>query len=232
MNHQLWNIWLTTSNKGQPNRGCVNAQTWMKLIRLSLWCRQTASRSYWGRRLVEILNTIIKDALENLEISRLEGCIASHHLQEKQTRLQQLLWDLAFLHTRQSVCLHTVQLLTLVGDFQQEALCGFHANWGTTDMILWQIQEKSLEHNMHLYIIFVNFTKQGSAIEHLTETKVPWPLYQACICISDSATGHASANLIRQFTVLVKCVLFDQGCLAWVLGKPRIHAMWLRPTFS
>lgn len=51
-----------------------------------------------------------------------------------------------------------------------ESQCGFRANRGTADMIfsLKQIQEKCVEQNMELYMIFVDFTKAFDTVDRST----------------------------------------------------------------
>ena len=53
------------------------------------------------------------------------------------------------------------RLSSIAEDLLPEAQCGFRAGRGTTDMIfsLKQIQEKCIEQNMSLYMVFVDFTK-------------------------------------------------------------------------
>ena len=57
-----------------------------------------------------------------------------------------------------------------VEQFLPEAQCGFRAGRGTSDMIfsLRQIQEKCIEQNMPLYMIFVDFTKAFDTVNRLT----------------------------------------------------------------
>ena len=53
------------------------------------------------------------------------------------------------------------RLLAQIDQFLPEAQCGFRGGRGTVDMIfsLKQIQEKCIEQNMPLYMVFVDFTK-------------------------------------------------------------------------
>ena len=120
----------------------------------------------------------------------MEGCSTRHHLWEgRQTRLLQQLWDLISLHTKINVQLHAA--LTLTEDFLPEAQCGFQANWWITDMILslLQILVRCIEQNIHPYMILLNLIKafdtaNRSAMEYCWETRVPWWLSQACICLA------------------------------------------------
>ena len=58
--------------------------------------------------------------------------------------------------------------------FRSEAQCGFRAGRGTSDMIfsLRQIQEKCIEQNMPLYMIFVDFSKAFDTVNRSTLWKI------------------------------------------------------------
>ena len=49
MNHQQWNMWLTSLNKFQPNIGGVKTQTWKKMCKIIsiLHDRKSACRNYF-----------------------------------------------------------------------------------------------------------------------------------------------------------------------------------------
>ena len=114
-----------------------------------------------GRRLVKVLYTIIRDAWENLEVPG--------DWKDAQLDIIFNRWDcgnyhgisLLFIPGNVFVCILLNRLSTLAEDFLPEVQCGFCINRETTDMIfsLWQIQEKCIESNMLLYVIFVGFTK-------------------------------------------------------------------------
>ena len=58
--------------------------------------------------------------------------------------------------------------------FLPEAQCGFRSGRGTADMIfsLKQLQEKSIEQNMPLYMIFIDFTKAFDTVDRTTLWKM------------------------------------------------------------
>ena len=93
------------------------------------------------------------------------------------------------------------RLTKLAEQFLPEAQCGFRAGRGTSDMIfsLRQIQEKCIEQNMPLYMIFVDFTKAFDTVNRTTMWKVLRKLGcpdQFTTLISSLHTGmKASVNL-------------------------------------
>lgn len=66
------------------------------------------------------------------------------------------------------------RLSSYAESFLPETQCGFRGGRGTTDMIfsLKQIQEKSIEQNMPLYMIFVDFTKAFDTVDRSTLWKL------------------------------------------------------------
>jgi hypothetical protein len=66
------------------------------------------------------------------------------------------------------------RLQTHAESFLPETQCGFRAGRGTADMIFFlkQIQEKCIEQNMPLYMIFVDFTKAFDTVDRNTLWKI------------------------------------------------------------
>ena len=93
----------------------------------------------------------------------LEGCQHSHHLQKKETECGNFR-GISLLSAAGKIF---AQILLnrlsshITPDVVPETQCGFRSNRSTVDMIfcLLQLQEKCIEQDRPLYIVFVDFTK-------------------------------------------------------------------------
>ena len=74
------------------------------------------------------------------------------------------------------------RLSILEEDFLPEAQYGFHENWETKDMTLslWQIEEKYIEQNIPLYMIFVDQVKAF----HIVNRNALWNILQKLECLA------------------------------------------------
>ena len=83
------------------------------------------------------------------------------------------------------------RLKTISEQLLLETQCGFHASRSTTDMIftLRQLQEKAMEQQRSLYIVFVDFSKASETVNRWTL----WKVLKAYGC------PESFINMIRQF---------------------------------
>ena len=129
-----------------------------------------------SRKLVEVLNTVIKDAWENLEVlaGRKDAQLLTIFNKEDRQNCGDYCRILLLSISGKVFAPKLIKRLsTLVEDFLPEVQCGFNTNRGTMDMIfLLQMLEKCID--IYQFHKSLWHCEKGSAMEHPTETRVSW----------------------------------------------------------
>lgn len=127
------------------------------------------------------------------------------------------------------------RLSSQIDQFLPEAQCGFRAGRGTVDMVfsLKQVQEKCIEQNMPLYMVFVDFTK---AFDTVNRTAL-WKLLQRYGCPEKFTTLIKALHENMQARVSLNGELSDpftvsngvkQGCVL----APTLFSLFLTATLT
>ena len=120
---------------------------------------------YGGANLSNKLHRLIIKVWEGRPCTTsLEGCQHSHHLQKKETEENVVITDVISLLSAACKIFARILLNRLSGHITPEVVpetqCGFRSNRSTVYIIfcLRQLQEKCIEQDRPLYIVFVDFT--------------------------------------------------------------------------
>ena len=149
---QQWNnVQLTTLNKGLPNSGCG----WMKWVVTSMLCDGKSPGADGLHHHKRCLGKFGSPC-------RLEGRPTSDHpIEVRESRLQQLRWNLASLHTRERVYPYTAQL----------TIDPSRGAFGRQRKLIWRNKDLSIKTKCVVY-----YTIVLSTLLHSVET---WRAYKA-----------------------------------------------------
>ena len=191
MNRLQWNnMQLTSLNKGQPNTECVNAQIWISKVISMLRDGKSPDADELhpevikrgNMRLVEVLYIIIKDAPENIEVSadwKYVQLVTIFKNGKRRVGNYRGIFSpyqgkclLAYCSTDYRPKRRISYLKYIGGSMQTEE----PRTWSSCDKFRRNAMNKICPTTWYLSTL-LRFYKQGSAVEHPTETRVPWPLY-------------------------------------------------------
>ena len=128
------------------------------------------------KKINNVWRVYLKDKVTRLELfSRLEGCPINNPFRKGNRRVCRNYRGISLLSIPGKVFAKILlnRLSKLAKNVLPEAQCGSHPGWGTVDITFSvKIQEKCIEQNRNLYIVFVDFTKAFDTVHIETLWKI------------------------------------------------------------